>query len=95
MLSHVQFEIKKKKKGTKGSNTYTVGFGMGNFVQKFLHNFLPNLGRLCFGGPRRKLLGPTKIPSPSPYQSNISPNNFLSFFFFFHPTYFTSNQTHP
>ena len=70
---------------------------MGIFVQKVLHiffsHFLPNLGRQCLGGPREKTPGPHQIPSPSPFQPNTSPNNFLSFFF--HAPYFTYNQTHP
>ena len=57
-----------KKKAKKKSKKFkNLNVGMGNFVQNtapgFLSNFLLNLGREHFGGPKEKTPNPTNFPS--------------------------------
>ena len=61
--------------------------------------FLSILERQILCELAQKISGPTrKITLPLPYISNNTLSHFPSFFFFFcsfHPSYFTSYQTHP
>ena len=92
-LYHMRKKISRQKKKMQPSPTRKRREGSSLIwlqIIIFLY-FLPNLGRLSFGGPRKKILKLYlfSLPPPPP------PNHFLYFPFFFHPTQNNFNQTYP
>ena len=98
-LYHMCKKISRQKKKKQPSPTRKRREGSSLIwlqIILFLY-FLPNLGRLSFGGPRKKILKPYlfSLPPPPSNPLHSTPNHFLYFPFFFHPTQNNFNQTYP
>lgn len=102
--SCVHAQLKKQKKKQKNPKRKQRQHGeikgkklhMSNFVQ-FLHHFVSNLERLCFGRFGRKHTIPTKIfPIFHPQPNNHKPHFLCTFLSKnFHPSNNHFNQTEP
>ena len=55
-----------KNKGTYKEEACNVGIFVQIFLPPFLSHFLPNLGRLCFGGLKEKTPAPHQNLAPFP-----------------------------